>query len=464
MIDHGDSIIGLSYIGRDIGERRRMERTLTYQARHDALTGLPNRVYLEDAIADLARSRNGPRSVAVLFVDIDRFKIVNDAAGHHVGDGLLIEAAARLRAIIDASETVARFGGDEFALLCPGRDLESTTGLARRLLDALTDPFEIAGHRFFVSASIGIAVDTAAHATELVRRSDMAMYAAKAQGSGTWRLFDQAMDDRARRALVLGSDLGRAIEASDLELHYQPIIDLRSGRLRSVEALTRWRHDLRGYVDPEEFVSVAEETGLITQLDTWVMNRACRDGARLLATHTLPADGHVAVNLSVQDIVDPAFETVLLDAIDGAGPPFHADKLMLELTERVLMRDVERTAARLRKLTALGVRVAIDDFGTGYASLAYLRPFPTSTLKIDQTFVAGIVTNASDLAIVRSVVDLAHAIGLETVAEGVETETQLDLLREMQCDAAQGFLWGPAMAVDGLIEGYAASGRLASGR
>ncbi|UYM05011.1 EAL domain-containing protein [Solicola gregarius] len=463
VIDHAGTTIGLSYIGRDIGERRRMERTLTYQARHDALTGLPNRVYLEDMIAELARTRVAPTPVAVLFVDIDRFKIVNDAAGHHVGDGLLIEAAARLRSGVGVGETVARFGGDEFALLCPGRDEEGATALATRLLDALTVPFEIAGHRFFVSASIGISVDTTPHADELLRRSDMAMYAAKDQGSGTWRVFDQTMDQRARWVLSLGNDLSDAIESDSLELHYQPVIDLGTGRIRSVEALTRWRHDRRGYVEPEEFVSVAEDTGLITPLDTWVIHRASRDGARLFASGTLPPNGHVAVNLSVQDIADPEFGAVLVEAVAEGAPDFGMDRLMIELTETVLMNDVERTAARLRELTALGVRIAIDDFGTGYSSLAYLRPFPTTTLKIDQTFVGGIASNASDLAIVRSVVELAHAIGLETVAEGVETTGQLELLREMGCDAGQGFLWGPAVAVDGLIAGFTPSGSLPSG-
>ncbi len=461
VIDPAGSVVGLSYIGRDIGERRRMARTLAYQARHDALTGLPNRVYADDRIAEFARSAPSERrTMAVLLVDIDQFKMVNDAAGHHIGDGLLIEAASRLRAGLRPDETVARFGGDEFVLLCPDRDEPSARALAARLLDLLAAPFDVGGHRFFVTASVGIAVDTPSLASELIRKADTAMYGAKGRGSASFQVFTPDMDERARRMVALSNDLGSAIEHDELDLHYQPIVDLRTGQVRSVEALSRWFHETRGDVDPEQFVRVAEDSGLITQLDRWVIRHACIGGARLFATGALPPDGHVAVNLSVQDVTDPDFEDFVLDAVAAAGPDFDTSRLMIELTETVLTTDVERTAERLRRLTEHGVRIAIDDFGTGYSSLTYLRPFPTTTLKIDQSFVSGIASNESDLAIVRSVVQLAHAIGLETVAEGVEDSSQLALLREMECDGAQGFLWGPAIALEGIVQDLGARPRM----
>ena len=446
-------VVGISAIGRDTSERHRMQRALEHQALHDALTGLPNRALFVDRLEHaLAVAERGGHTVAVLFLDLDQFKMVNDASGHQVGDQLLVLVAERLRAAVRPGDTVARFGGDEFVLLCEQADAEMASDVADRVLEALAEPFELSGARLYATASLGVAVSPPADATTLLRQADAAMYEAKSAGRGRVQRFDASMSIRVEGRLALVNDLREALRAGDLELHYQPIVELSSGRLLAVEALSRWHHRVRGWVGPDAFVPLAEETGLIGLLDRWALGQACLDAERALGSGLLPPDGYVAVNLSAHDIGQARMEEFVIEAVQAAGGGFSYDSLAAEVTESVLMADTERSKRGLQALRDLGVRIAIDDFGTGYSSLAYLRRFPATHLKIDRAFIQGIAHSTEDLAIVTSVVQLAAAVGLETVAEGVETTEQRDLLLAMGCRAAQGWLWSRALPYDELSE------------
>ena len=449
--DGAGEVVGISAIGRDTSERHRMQRALEHQALHDALTGLPNRALFVDRLEHaLAVAERSSDTVAVLFLDLDQFKMVNDASGHQVGDQLLVLVAERLCAAVRPGDTVARFGGDEFVLLCEQADAETAGDVADRVLESLGEPFELSTARLYATASLGVAVSPPADATTLLRQADAAMYEAKSRGRGRVQRFDMSMSTRVEGRLALVNDLREALRAGDLQLHYQPIVELSSGRLMAVEALARWHHPVRGWVGPDAFVPLAEETGLIGVLDRWALGTACRDAARALDSGLLPPGGYVAVNLSAHDIGQARMEEFVVEAVQAAGAGFSFDELAVEVTESVLMADTERSKRGLQALRDLGVRIAIDDFGTGYSSLAYLRRFPATHLKIDRGFISGIAHSSEDLAIVTSVVQLAAAVGLDTIAEGVETPEQRDLLMAMGCRAAQGWLWSPALPYDEL--------------
>ena len=429
-------------IQNDATERRELEDQLAHQAFHDPLTGLPNRALFMDRLEQaIARTARSGRHAAALFADLDNFKDVNDSLGHEAGDRLLIAVAERLRGCLRNEDTLARFGGDEFVVL-----LEDATGggvavrLAERLLECLAPPFSLAGERVFVSASIGVALHGPSDSDRVevfLSRADAAMYEAKRHGKARYVTYDPAIHARNRDRLRMINDLRVALEREEFLLHYQPKVDLQTGDIVHIEALVRWQHPRRGLVLPAEFVPLAEETGLIVPLGRWVLEEACARVRRWQeiypSTPTLVAN----VNLSATQFRQPDLAGEVAEALEHAG--LDPACLELEITEGVLMEDAPATGAVLEKLKALGIKVAVDDFGTGYSSLSYLKRFPVDTLKIDRAFVDGLGTDPEDEVLVSGMIGLAHALGLDVVAEGVETERQVASLKEMGCDIAQGY-------------------------
>jgi diguanylate cyclase (GGDEF)-like protein/PAS domain S-box-containing protein len=428
---------------RDVTERRELEDQLAHQAFHDSLTGLPNRaLFVERLEHSLRRKARSGRHAAVLFMDLDNLKDVNDSLGHEAGDRLLVAVAKRLRGCLRDTETLARFGGDEFVILID----DATTGgvssqLAERLLECLAPPFSLAGERVFVSASIGVAQHdpfSSDRANVLLSRADAAMYEAKRQGKARYATYDSAARVSNRDRLRMVNDLRAALERGEFLLHYQPEVALRTGAISHVEALVRWNHPRRGLVLPNEFVPLAEETGLIVPIGRWVLEEACAQVSRWQkiypSTPPLVAD----VNLSARQFRQPDLARDVSEILRKTG--LDPACLELEITEGVLMDDAPATGAVLEELKALGLRVAVDDFGTGYSSLSYLKRFPVDTLKIDRSFVGGLGTDP-DEALVSGMIGLARALRLEVVAEGVETERQVSSLKEMGCDMAQGYLF-----------------------
>ncbi len=428
----------------DITERKRTEAHVTYLAHHDPLTGISNRTVftreLERAAGALARDKRG---FGVILVDLDDFKTVNDTLGHAAGDALLIEAATRLRGLVRRSDVVARLGGDEFAILLPDTgNRQDAEGLAARILHELTSIQRIEGAAVSVGASIGVAMapDDAVDTEELLRCADLALYRAKQSGRGTFRFFEREMDRQHRDRRALEMELRAARIESEFEVHYQPIIAVKTGRLRGFEALLRWRNPRRGMVSPVDFIPIAEETGMIDELGRWVLIEACRQAA------AWPAPLVVAVNVSpVQFRKGELVDTVdLALALTGLEPA----RLEIEITESVLLADTSANLATLNQLRGRGVRVALDDFGTGYSSLSYLRQFPFHRLKIDRSFVREIGESPESLAIVRAIIGLGTSLGIDTTAEGVETVAQLETLRAENCSELQGFLFSPPVPRD----------------
>ena len=451
--DAQGQVVEMIALARDITERRRMERALQHQATHDALTGLPNRALLADrldqALAAATRS-GGP--LAVLVLDLDDFKVVNDAAGHAVGDLLLVETAHRLGSALRPGDTVARFGGDEFVVICTDADADAAAAVAERLHEALGPAMEVEGQRHHVTASIGIALSPPLRGEDLMRSADVAMSDAKSTGRARSRLFESPMAERAQSQLELSLQLREAVTTGALELHYQPVVDLTTGEMTGVEALTRWNRPGRTPVPPSVFIAVAEQTGLITALDRWVIDQACRDGAAMVASGLLSDRAHVAVNVGVRDVCDALVVSMVVSSVAAAGPGFGYERLVVEVTETAMMNDSDAAQQALQELRDLGVGVALDDFGTGYSSLTHLQRLPISVLKIDASFVRQITEQAHHLAITRSLVDLATALGIRTVAEGVETREQLHLLQRLGCAAGQGWLWSRAVPLAELGE------------
>jgi diguanylate cyclase (GGDEF)-like protein/PAS domain S-box-containing protein len=431
-----------SGVMHDISERKDFESQLAHQATHDPLTGLPNRVLLLERLEQaLARARRHRNHVAVLFLDLDHFKVVNDSLGHELGDRLLVAIAERLRVALRPSDTVARFGGDEFVVLC--EDLLSPSdavAIAGRVSDALNGAFEVGDSEVFMGVSIGIAFPEDAHVepSTLIRDADAAMYRAKARGRARWEVFDNAMRASAIDRLDVENALRRALDRRELRVHYQPIIALDTGAVRGVEALLRWEHPERGLLAPGEFITVAEETGLIVPIGAWVLDAACRQVQRWQAAVRGSANLALSVNLSGRQLSHPSLVDDVARVLAETG--IEPSRLELEITESVLMDDVEASQDTLTRLRQLGVRLGIDDFGTGYSSMSYLRRFPVDVLKVDRSFVDGLGADPSDSAIVAAIVTLAHTLGLKAVAEGVETPDHLAELRRLGCDYGQGFL------------------------
>jgi diguanylate cyclase (GGDEF)-like protein/PAS domain S-box-containing protein len=449
----------------DVTDAREAERELRRRATQDPLTGLANRSSLVEQLQealDASAELRGRRSVAVLVADIDQFKLINDTLGHPAGDALLIEVSRRWEAALRGTDILARFGGDEFVVLCPGANDEQAKRIAARLQRALRRPFEIAGRTVAINASIGIAVvsrgriegsaagEALPDAGTVLGYADAAMYAAKAEGPGNSRVFSSVLISHSRGRLHLINDLRVALESDQLELNYQPVVDLVTGRLLGVEALCRWTHPERGVVPTSEFIVAAEESGLIDALDRWVLRRACRDGAAMRGDGTLPPRAYVAVNVFAGHLEKPGFETDLAIALAESGMP--AGALVLEVTESAVMRDPDASSCMLERLQRLGIRVAIDDFGTGYSSLRRLSQLPMATLKIDRGFVHGIADHPDHRAIVTAVIDLGRALHITSTAEGIETFADLRLLKDLGCHAGQGFLWSPALPIPELAE------------
>jgi diguanylate cyclase (GGDEF)-like protein/PAS domain S-box-containing protein len=433
---------------RDITERKEAESLLAHQALHDPLTGLPNRLLLVDrlrhAITRGARSE-GPAPV-VMFLDLDRFKLVNDSLGHSAGDQLLVTVAERLCGVIRASDTLARFGGDEFVILCEDiADTHSAGQFAERVRATMGEPFEVNGELFQLGVSIGVAFvdDEYASAEELLSDADSAMYLAKAHsGEGRIQLFDQATRATARQRVHTESALAHAVERNELMLFYQPIVDVRTGRSTGVEALLRWEHPSRGLLAPSDFLDLAEQTGLIVPIGTWVLSEACRQVRTWNREQRMAEPLALSVNLSGRQLIEPDLVPRMVDTLETAGVDPGALSLSLEVTETLLPTDQEGVKTRLRDLHDLGIQLAIDDFGTGYSSLRYVRELPISIVKIDRSFVSGLGVHAEDEAIVSAVVRLAHTLGLTVVAEGVETPSQFEYLANVGCDHVQGYLFG----------------------
>jgi diguanylate cyclase (GGDEF)-like protein/PAS domain S-box-containing protein len=449
-----ERVRGIVLNGRDVSERRAFERQLEHQAFHDPVTNLPNRALFGERVRHaIARARREQRGLAVIFLDLDDFKTVNDSLGHAAGDQVLAEVAKRLATTVRASDTAARFGGDEFAILLEDvLNAQEAADTAERILAALTEPLAVDGKDVRVRGSIGISIaegQATGDADELLRNADAAMYIAKRDGKGGYRLFEPEMHAGVLARLELRADLQQAIPAGQLELYYQPVVHLHDGLVAGVEALLRWNHPERGMVGPDLFIPLAEEMGLIVEIGRWVLHEGCRGAVEIQAS----VPGHppltMAVNLSVKQLQHGDIVADVRSALAGSG--LCASRLTLEITESVMMTDTDLVVQRLHELKALGVRLAMDDFGTGYSSLSYLSRLPVDILKMDRSFLrSGQSPQASGLA--NAVVSLGATLQLEVVAEGIERQEQWHRLRELGCDLGQGFHFARPMNVGDTIE------------
>jgi diguanylate cyclase (GGDEF)-like protein/PAS domain S-box-containing protein len=433
---------------QDVTDRKRAEQQLLYDAFHDALTGLANRALFTDhlKLAIARAQRQTERQFAVLFLDLDRFKVINDSLGHMVGDQLLVGIARRLESCLRPGDTVARLGGDEFTILLEDlSDEAEAVEVADRLQRTLAMPFNLGGHQVFSTASIGITLSSIGYerSEDCLRDADTAMYRAKQHGKARHELFDASMHARAMKLLQVESDLRRAVEHHELVVYYQPIMSLETGRVRGFEALVRWQHPQQGLISPADFIPVAEETGLIVPLGQWVLGEACRQ-ARIWQDQ-FPSDPPltISVNISAKQFAQPGLIEQVEQVLRETGLEPHS--LQLELTESVVMESIETATDLLHRLRALGVALSIDDFGTGYSSLNYLHNFPLDTLKIDRSFVNQMVGNNENNEIVQTIVTLARSLGMNVVAEGIETETQLASLQALECEGGQGYLFAKPM-------------------
>jgi len=436
------------------GERQRSHEELTrrqeelaFLATHDSLTGLPNRTLIRDRIEQmLIRARLNQMPVGVLFIDLDNFKSINDSLGHNVGDELLRVVAARLAGVVRGTDALGRLGGDEFVVIAEGISLSAGPELiAERLLEALSEPFELGGAdetRIVVKASIGIATGDRSSADELLRDADIAMYRAKWEGRNRYVVFESGMQDTVQSRMELEMDLQSALENDEFFLLYQPTFNLRDMSPTGVEALIRWRSPGRGVVEPEEFVPLLEETGMITAVGEWVLQEACKQAA---AWHEAGYPLGMSVNVSGRQLDTDEFLSHVEDALSASE--FDPGKLTIEVTETTLMRNAEETAQRLVTLKQLGVRIAIDDFGTGYSSLAHLQKFPVDSLKIDRSFISQAQGYEGEI-LLRSLVKLGKALSIETIAEGIERNYELSLMKEESCDSGQGFLFARPLSAE----------------
>jgi diguanylate cyclase (GGDEF)-like protein len=436
----------------DVTKRREAEAHVARLASEDPLTGLPNRRLFHSTLDNVcSQPRTSDAEFAVLFLDVDRFKVVNDTLGHRVGDMLLQEVALRLKQALAPADVLARLGGDEFAIVAPTTGSQSALeALASRLIAEVNQTYEIDGHRIRPGVSIGIAIGPrdGSNSEDLLMAADLAVYAVKANTRGTYCFYDRSMNESINDRRQLEMDLREAIEKGELELHYQPLIDLRHNVITGFEALARWRHPSKGMVPPAVFIPVAEDTGLVIALGAWALAEACRTAA------SWPDDLKIAVNLSPVQFSSPDLYAMVKSVLTETGIAPH--RLELEITERLLMEDSEKTLSTLHRLKKLGIRIAMDDFGTGYSSLSYLRSFPYDKIKVDRAFVSDLAAGTEHVVIVQAVVSIARALGMTTTAEGVETEAQTEFLAALGCDEGQGYLFSAPVPADKLGEIIAA--------
>ncbi len=449
---HDENVRGIVLNTRDVSERKAFEEQLAHQAFHDAVTGLANRALFKDRVEHMIERQARDRlPVSVLFMDLDDFKTINDSLGHAAGDRLLSEVGERLKSSLRQADTAARLGGDEFAILLEdGGDGVDAAEVASRILAALEGPFHLEGKEVFVRASIGIATADAEPsgpeaAEELLRNADVAMYMAKEAGKGRYQVYEPTMHDTALQRLELKADLQRAVDNGEFVLHYQPVIELEAGRIEGLEALVRWQHPARGLVAPLDFIPLAEETGLIVPIGRWVLREACTQARALQERYSLMPPIHMAVNLSARqlqrpEIVGEIAETLMQTRLDP-------ERLVLEITESVMMRDMDLSIQRLAELKQLGVRLAVDDFGTGYSSLNYIRRFPVDILKVDKSFVDGVNEGGEESALTAAIIDLAGILHLRPVAEGIERADQLEKLLALRCALGQGYYFAKPLTL-----------------
>jgi diguanylate cyclase (GGDEF)-like protein len=439
IVNHPTADGGWVATHEDVTDEKRAEERITHAAYYDGLTGLPNRkLFSEQLEQALKRARRGER-LAVLYLDVDHLKRINDTLGHPAGDKLLKGVADRLRGCIRDIDVVARLSGDEFAIIQSSLDRpDDAAALAMRAREAIHEPFDLDGHQVMVDISIGISIapNDATELNDLLKSADIALYEAKNTGRGTYCFYSAEMNARMQARDHLERDLQSALANGEFELFYQPVVSLKDNKIKSFEALLRWHHPTRGLISPAEFIPVAEEMGLITPLGEWVLRTACAEAA------TWPDDIHVAVNVSSVQLTNKNLANVVISAVASARIP--AAKLVLEITESVFLQDTNSNLATLKKLHELGVQFSMDDFGTGYSSLGYLLSFPFSTIKIDRSFIAGLQDKSESRAIVHAIADLARNLNMRVIAEGVETAQQLEQVRNLGCTDMQGYLFSPA--------------------
>jgi diguanylate cyclase (GGDEF)-like protein/PAS domain S-box-containing protein len=455
---HDENVRGIVLNIRDVSERKAFEEQLAHQAFHDSVTGLANRALFKDRVEHaLERQTRSSRPVSVLFMDLDDFKTINDSLGHAAGDLVLGEVGERLKTCLRAADTGARLGGDEFAILLEdSTDGIEATEVAARILTALEGAFQLENKEVFVRASIGIADANYSSgsgpegAEELLRNADVAMYMAKEAGKGRYQVFEPAMHDTALRRLELKADLQRAIDSNEFILHYQPVIVLQTGEIEGLEALVRWQHPERGLTRPLDFVPLAEETGLIVPIEKWVLREACTQAKHLQETYPKSPPIHMAVNLSARQLQRPELVDEVARALADTG--LDASSLVIEITESVMMQDMELSIARLGELKALGVQLAVDDFGIGYSSLNYIRRFPVDILKVDKSFIDGVADTGEEAALTAAIIELAGILRLRPVAEGIERAEQVEKLLALSCELGQGFYFAKPMPIEGIDE------------
>jgi diguanylate cyclase (GGDEF)-like protein/PAS domain S-box-containing protein len=466
---HDANVKGIVLNTRDISERKAFEEQLQHQAFHDSITNLANRALFRDRVQHaLERQSREDRPISVLFMDLDDFKTINDSLGHAAGDRMLAEVGERLKTCLRSADTAARLGGDEFAILLEdagGEGIEAAE-VASRIMTALEAPFDLDGKEVFVRASIGIATASQEkeggpqNAEDLLRDADVAMYMAKEAGKARYQVFEPAMHDTALRRLELKADLQRAVDHGEFVLNYQPIIELGSGEISGLEALLRWNHPQRGIVPPLDFIPLAEETGLIVPIGHWVLEEACRQAKSLQERFPHDPPLYMTVNLSVRQLQRPEIVDEVAHVLMDTG--LDPSTLALEITESVMMQDMELSIQRLTELKALGVKLAVDDFGTGYSSLNYIRRFPVDILKVDKSFVDTVNEGGEQSALTAAIIELAGILKLLPVAEGIERADQLEKLLDLKCDLGQGFYFAKPLPMEGIDELLAARKMLAT--
>jgi diguanylate cyclase (GGDEF)-like protein len=436
----------------DITKRKQDEERILYQANYDNLTGLPNRsLFLDRLNQSLSNMQRASRNLGLLFIDLDGFKLVNDTLGHNIGDLLLKEAARRLGTCVRTGDTVARLGGDEFTIIMPNLDDPKNAPLvAQRVLDSLQTAFLLGGHETFVSASIGITIfpDDASDAQDLLKNADAAMYRAKEHGKANYQFFTSDMNEQVKERLIVKNGLSRALDHDEFILLYQPKLNLNTGRVVSAEALMRWESPDLGLVSPVKFIPVLEETGMVVEVGAWAIHTACFQHIKWLKQGLPPIK--IAVNLSARQLRDPGFVKIVKNALDKYSLPPSA--LEIEITESMLMSDAPNIVVSLKELHDYGVHISMDDFGTGYSSLSYLKRFPIDTIKIDRSFVSDIDTSLDDAEIIHTIINMGQTLNRRVIAEGVETQEQLDILRRYNCDEIQGYFFSRPLDADVFAE------------